>query len=855
MNSLNEKFSKVLQNKPDNYLLPFLWIHGESHEALKTEIEKIYESGIRAVCVESRTHEQFCKEGFWEDMQYIFDVCESLGLEVWLLDDKHFPTGFANGAAALPENRHLAKQKISEYHTEVAGPVKDASFLINVWLPSDAEILKIAAFKRKVEFDHHYTGEYIDLTDKLRDGMVTADIPEGYWSVFTIYKTSHCDGLCDLTNPDSVDMLINEVYKPFYDHFSKYFGNTFRGFFSDEPRIMHEAVLPASGHKYNGVMPTNKYITEKLTELWGDDPYLYFPALYYPMDGISPKFRVAYMDTLSALYGEHFCYRLGNWSRAHGVEYIGHVIEDNEKDASCCAGGHFFRSLDGQDMAGIDVVLNEIMPGFQDINPRICHGIMYSDTRFFNYELAKLASSHSHIQPEKKGRAMCEMYGAYGWAEGLKMMKWLSDHMLVRGINYFVPHAFSGISPDTDSVPHFYEGGTYSQFKDFKLLMEYSNRVSTLLSDGVHKCKVALLYRAESEWAGGVPGKEKTAAKVLTDNQIDFDIIPLDYLEKAIVKDGAIVINNESYPCFIVPERTYVSESALKLFKKFENAGVSVVYAGGKPEKTLEGNSVSGLKGDAVPYESLAKHLREKGFYDIRLATPHQNLRYYRYIHGDTELYMFVNEDVHKVCNTVIYPEGFSGGKYTEYEAMSGRRVTKTSEGGISLHIEPYNSLFIILSDMGCPEEESFAETGRTTLPDCFDISIAEGAENYTFTPFEKGAVLGNFNAREGQAYFGGHIKYATPFNVDVKADKTELSIEYAGETANVYVNGKHAGARIIPPYSFDISELVKEGENLLEIVVTTHLGYKHRDRFSRFMTLEPTGLSGKIDVINYKKN
>ena len=37
---------------------------------------------------------------------------------------------------------------------------------------------------------------------------------------------------------------------------------------------------------------------------------------------------------------------------------------------------------------------------------------------------------------------MCEAFGAYGWNEGLKTMKWIADHLLVRGVNYIVPHAF-----------------------------------------------------------------------------------------------------------------------------------------------------------------------------------------------------------------------------------------------------------------------------------------------------------------------------------------------------------------------------------------------------------------------------
>ena len=56
MKTFNEKFNAVLKNEPDNYLLPFLWVHNEDDELLKREIHKVYESGIRAVCVESRTH-------------------------------------------------------------------------------------------------------------------------------------------------------------------------------------------------------------------------------------------------------------------------------------------------------------------------------------------------------------------------------------------------------------------------------------------------------------------------------------------------------------------------------------------------------------------------------------------------------------------------------------------------------------------------------------------------------------------------------------------------------------------------------------------------------------------------------
>lgn len=861
MKTFNEKFNAVLKNEPDNYLLPFLWVHNEDDELLKREIHKVYESGIRAVCVESRTHEEFGKDDWWSDMQLIFDECEKLGMEVWLLDDKHFPTGFAVDQASAPENAHLVKRRFTELHTDVVGPIKNANLIIDTKLPENPDIVKIVAYKRNsIEFE--YSSECIDLTDKYEDGLIkNIDLPEGIWSVFTVFtypvpEERHIDTL----NPEACDILVNAVYEPMYEHFSKYFGNIFKGFFSDEPYIAR-CTLPTEGEtSFNGALPCNHLVFERLIERFGDDALCKLPSLLYNVEGVSPEFRVAYMDIVSTLYAESFCQKLGDWSRAHGVEYIGHVIEDNSRDTKFASGAHFFRSMDGQDMGGIDVVLNEILPGFQDCKATICHGIQYADHEFFHYELAKLASSHSHIQKDvKKGRAMCEMYGAFGWAEGLKMMKWLSDHMLVRGINYFVPHAFSGISPDYDCPPHFYEGGTYSQFKDFKSLMEYSNRVSTLLTDGDHKCKVALYYRAEGEWSGGRNGHEKKYAKILTDNQIDFDIIPLDYLLNAAVEDGSIVLCDEKYPCIVVPNSEYLPIKALRRFAELAEAGVKVIFAGGYTDKSCEGESVSFLNGEnliEVAPEKLVSYLRSEGLYDISLSRPHQNLRYYRYINGNNEIYMFVNEDILKNCETVVYPEGFNGGTYIEYDAMNNVAVKKVTNDGIKLNLEPYNSVFIILGDVDAdiPSYEELTEVKRTLIPESYDVSLAEGSEDYTFTPFKKDFALCNINALPGMDRFAGHIKYETKVNVVANGyKKLYLEIENAGETVNVTVNGKNALGRIVPPYKFDITDLVKTGENELEIIVTTHMGFRERDKFSRYMVMEPTGMSGKVELVEYK--
>ena len=67
--------------------------------------------------------------------------------------------------------------------------------------------------------------------------------------------------------------------------------------------------------------------------------------------------------------------------------------------------------------------------------------------------------------------------------------------MLVRGINVFVPHAFSPKDfPDPDCPPHFYAHGNNMQSSYLKYLFLYMNRVSHILSGGKSASHVGILY-------------------------------------------------------------------------------------------------------------------------------------------------------------------------------------------------------------------------------------------------------------------------------------------------------------------------------------------------------------------------
>ena len=102
---------------------------GESHKTIAEYLEKIAGADIHEVCLESRPHPDFCGEGWWRDLRFVIDECKQLGLKLWILDDAHFPTGFANGAVeeAVPELRKIV---LTHRTFDIVGPTSAASIAL-----------------------------------------------------------------------------------------------------------------------------------------------------------------------------------------------------------------------------------------------------------------------------------------------------------------------------------------------------------------------------------------------------------------------------------------------------------------------------------------------------------------------------------------------------------------------------------------------------------------------------------------------------------------------------------------------------------------------------------------------------
>ena len=713
---IREKINAVLRGETRNYVYPFFWPDENRPEGTEDEVEAVYRSGCRGLCLEARPFENFGKEQWWDTVKRVLEAAKKRGMKVWILDDKHFPTGFANGFIKDKYPR-LRRRWLYEHHFDVYGEVTDYA----VCLPEtdkeyDTPVCAVAY--RRTEGAEQIYGEPLPLTLNKNDSFVRFDLPEGFWRVFVVFESTNPDRphgwYTDMLSKESSAVLIEAVYESHYARFSEYFGNTLEGFFSDEPSFnaRHTQRWESDPGFYFGTvgvpgmsLPWNETVEAAMKKDGFSDLAPCLPLLWYDNGEISPKVRFSYMDTVTRLWQQNFSYALGDWCRARGLIYTGHIIEDNNAHSRLSASaGHYFRGLSGQDISGVDVVLIQVVPGMSGNVTAAAIAGGRADGRFFHYTLAHLASSLSRLENHMRDRAMCELFGAFGWAESVPFMKWMTDFLLIRGINRFVPHAFSVKYPFDDCPPHFYAGGCNPQFEGFSALIHYMNAVSTLLDGADRQTPGAIFYYAENEWLSGknfIYGDG--AAKALYDAHTDYDIVPLDSLEQAEIKDGSLYINGKAHRFLVIPEAERYSEKLISLAQKFIAAGLPVF--------TFTERDFGNILGQKTDARTLAQTVIASGLADGYCTAP-SKLRIAHWKNENADIFYLFNEEPVLDTDTVITVP--ASGFYTRLELLGGGAYSDfTPDGKIRVKLKRGESVIFVFDG----KKPEFTEKKRNPLP------------------------------------------------------------------------------------------------------------------------------------------
>jgi len=868
-----------------NHIFPFFWLREQTEEVLRTEMEKVYECGIRAVCLESRPHPDFMGPKWWHDFDIILDECHKRDMKIWILDDAHFPTGQANGLIPAKYPDRARKYAMMQF-TDCVGPLSSVDLDVNLFmtkriqwidfalgmrreepLKRDTELLSVTAMPL-IERDQ-VSSEIIDITDKVDEsGWLHWDVPAGNWRIcvsFTTYDFGSHNDYINYIDKESVSTLIEAVYEPHYERYKEEFGKTISGFFSDEPGFYN-----VGGYQMNNPIGRRKMAIpwgselQQMLDNTGKDWRITLPLLWLPSDkeDLDAAVRCQYMDIVTRLYEKNFNRQLGEWCADHGVEYIGHVIEDYEEHSHLgCGAGHYYRATAGQHMAGIDNIGGQIIPG-NPLGER--HGVTADcEGKFYAYGLVKMGASAAQTDPMKKGRLMCENYGAYGWNYGVKAMKWLSDYLLFQGVNYFVPHAFSMADyPDDDCPPHFYARGNNPEFPYFAELMKYVNRMSELLSDGQNVPKAAVIYPAEADWMG-VSMKEQDPMMVLMQRQIDFELLAIDIFDRkdyygVSMKDGVLTVNDRTMNAILIPQTAFLEVRLVQVIADAKAAGIPVIFIDEEPEWIIDPNGENRKPGKeldgcaVVPLEKISDYLLENSLAENVVTNVQKDLLYYRYEKDQATVQVFFNTSLSEDIDTGLVKAPEAG--TVQYDGFTN---TFRPFAGARIRLRPYESLVLISGAM--PEDAVEAKADAPVLAEAETLPAMDISAEWMFTKVKAIDYPAFPEAQKMETLvpvsriapdFSGVMRYEK--QVELKAaDKLFFAAEHIYENAELFVNGVSAGKKITPDYIWDITGLVKEGANefTVEVVNTpARDALKNAGIFGpEREILEPSGMFGKI--------
>lgn len=758
-------------------LVPLLFVHGENEATIRKVIGEVAEAGNTGFVWESRPHPDYLGPRWWRDLGIAIDEAKRRHLEVWIFDEWMYPSGIAGGKV-VAENPDFAPHVIEDRALVVKGPAESRT----VTMPGPAgPIVSVSAFTK--------AGAPVDLTAKGRSFVW--NVPAGEWRVVWVTERTLSpksgwvmDNMIDVMNPRATEAFLRLTHEATYQHFGPEFGKTIKGFFSDESGFRNVTSYDSLPGHPGMPMPWSPAFTEFFQKLKGYDPRPKLAALWYDWGAEGRKVRYDLMDAYSRSFAENFFRPQQQWCHRHGVRLIGHLVEDNHADHQLGYGpGHWFRAMEHFDMPGIDIVGYQVTPGLDSGTYRwtLPHGSDW-DQEHFSFALPSMARGSAWMKNTTE--IFAESFGAYGWSEGLRMVKWIGDWLIVNGIDVVSPHAVSLKYHDTDCPPHYNESAGNPQGPYYKVWAEPFRRLQQIVRDSKPVYGAAVLYTGESAWTGAAQNVAPVV-RALETAQVSTVVLPYD-------------ADWSGFRTVVLPYAQYVPETVLDRLASLD-AQVLVLEAWPEhaPPKLQQ-------RARLIALQELTRYVEPT----VRLHPPSGSLVVSRRKAGGGDWILVHNRSLRDTWH------GRLGEKAVRLDAAENRWYQADA-----LDIPPYG-LFVLW-------------TGAPSSPPAPVIHYHHEQEiRGSWQTADGPRAAGDWRLWPGRAAFSGTLRYSRSVHID-DTEGLALNLGEVAEIAELHINGKPAGARIAPPYQWDISGLAHPGDNLVEIDVTNTAQARWRDEFS----------------------
>jgi len=361
--------------------------------------------------------------------------------------------------------------------------------------------------------------------------------------------------------PQTIEWSLNPMHpasgreysERFFGQFEKRFpgeaGKGLNFFFSDELQF-----------GVSGLMWSDDFPSE-FRKRKGYDITPELPALFKDTGPRTPKIRLDYFDVLTALSEEGFFKPVYDWHQQRGM-IMG--CDHGGRGRRVEEFGDYYRTQRWNQGPGAD-------------QPMLRKDLIK----------AKVAASIAHLY--ERPRVWLEGFYSSGWGTTSAGFIDCTLANYAMGFNllgihgmYYSTHGgwWEWAPPDnTFRMPY---------WRHMKGFMDCQQRLAYLLSQGHHRCDVAILYPVEPVQAG-MDGERSVStafasAEALQAKSIDFDFMDFQSLDRAKIVGRELHVSGNIYKALVLPGMKAIRHSTLRKALEFKRAGGLVLATGALPE-------------------------------------------------------------------------------------------------------------------------------------------------------------------------------------------------------------------------------------------------------------------------------
>lgn len=552
-----------------------------------------------------------------------------------------------------------------------------------------------------------------------------------------------------------------------------------------------------------------------------------------------------YRETLSDLLIEDFAMSWDQWSNSHSfmTKYQAHGSPGNLID--------LYAAVDIPECEMFGSPVYDI-PGYR----RDPNNIRKGDS---NKMMLKFCSSAAHIQGKELVSSESFTWLREHFKTALSHCKPAADEFFLSGVNHMFLHG-STYSPEEDPWPgfKFYAAINFNPtnaiWHDVPYFFTYISRCQSILQKASNDNEVLLYWPVYDAYANAAMERFLLQlsihsidewllntsfyeiAEELDQKGYGFDFISDRFVEEASVSKGQIDLPGEaSYKAIIVPDAQYIPLETMQQLVLLKNNGATVIFMG-KPESVPGYYQYEQQNGKLV--KLLQEHkdwfskemelettLNKKGIFgEEAVQTGLKVLR--KKLDGDP-VYFVANHTSKTIDQYINF--NASSKSVVLLDPMSGKHgmaKTRTEKGSteVKLCMQPGESLFILMSSgKKTAKEWQYIDKTDAAIPiDCiWDVSFIAD-QNDSLLTIETDELKSWTTYGPAYEKFSGTAVYSGSIKLDEKlADGYILNLGDVRESARVYINDQFAGALFAHPFTVNISEWIREGENSLKIEVT----------------------------------